>query len=92
MNEKKHEGKHEEKHEGDEGVPVSRVVIEFAGLGSADVKRAEFENITLGQMLMLERYMRWQADSAVARFEEAQAKQAERGKIAVAKLARARMQ
>ena len=72
--------------------PVSRVVIEFVGPGMADVKRAEFENITLGQMLMLPEYVQWQTDNAKGRFNQQQAKGAERNKIVVAKMARAKLQ
>jgi len=57
---------------------VSRIVIEFNGLGEADVVRALFENISLGQMLAFARYAEWQCQRAIAQYERAERAEAER--------------
>ena len=62
----------------EEEQPVSRIVIEFGGLGAADVERATFENISLGQMLTFARYAEWQCKRAIAQYERAQRAEAER--------------
>ena len=71
----------------EEEQPVSRIVAEFAGVGMADVAHAEFENVSLGQIMAFAQWAQWQADRAIAQFEEARrresAKQA--GKLVLPK-------
>lgn len=61
----------DEQEKQEEQQPVSRIVIEFAGPGQADVKRAIFENVSLGQMLAFARYAEWRCVRAIAQFEKA---------------------
>ena len=58
--------------------PVSRIVIEFGGLGKADVVRADFENISLGQMMVFARYVEWQCQNAIRQYERDRQAEAER--------------
>jgi len=57
---------------------VSRIVIEFGGLGQADVVRASFENISLGQMLAFARYAEWQCERMIVQYECNRQEEAER--------------
>jgi len=66
-----------------ESSPVCRAVVEFVGVGMADVKRAEFQNMSLGQMMALAQYVQWQCDRAIMRFEHQQAQKAKQNKIVV---------
>lgn len=58
-----------ETEETEEKKQVSRIVIEFAGMGMADVAKAHFENISVGQMLAFAKWADWQADRAVFKME-----------------------
>lgn len=49
--------------------PVSRIVVEFAGPGGADVIGSKFENISVGQMLAFAKWAEWQAERAVMKME-----------------------
>jgi len=62
----------------EEEEPVSRIVIEFGGLGKADVVRADFENISLGQMMVFVRYAEWQCQNAIRQYEADRRAEAER--------------
>jgi len=53
---------------------VSRIVIEFGGLGL----RASFENISLGQMLAFARYAEWQCERMIVQYEHNRQEEAER--------------
>ena len=67
--------------------PVSRIVVEFAGPGMADVAHADFQNISVGQMLVFARWADWQANRAVYKLDMQRRMERERkgqiGKIIV---------
>ena len=67
-----------EGQEGQEEQPVSRIVVEFTGLGMADIHRTEMENVSLGQMMVFAQYAEWQCRRAIAQFERQQREAAER--------------
>lgn len=69
-----------------EGI-VSRIVVEFAGPGMADVKNAVFENVSVGQMMAFAAWAKWQMERAILKMELQRQREAElqKKKIAVPK-------
>jgi len=64
---------------------VSRIVVEFAGPGMADVRDAVFENVSVGQMMAFAAWAEWQKERAILKMELQRQREAELQKIAVPK-------
>lgn len=57
---------------GDQEKAASRVVIEFAGLDSATIKSFVFENVTMGQVLVLAEWAKLQAEMVLGQLAKQQ--------------------
>lgn len=60
------------KNNGEDQEKASRVIIEFVGLDSATIKSFVFENVTMGQVLVLAEWARLQAEMVLDKLAKQQ--------------------
>jgi hypothetical protein len=59
----------DEERRDEEQPEVSRITVEFMGMGMADIRSANFENVSLGQMLAFGRWAEWQVEDAIEKYK-----------------------